>query len=59
MIWALTQQQLVRIKQNFENGKYKMIETENFLSVEYHGGSQTPFSKIIKRGLGPKVFPGQ
>ena len=29
MIWALTQQQLVRIKQNFENGKDKMIETEH------------------------------
>ena len=29
MIWALTQQQLVRIKQSFENGKDKMIETEH------------------------------
>ena len=31
----------------------------SFLSLEYHGGFQTLFSEIIKRGLGPKVFPRQ
>ena len=37
MIWALTQQKLVKIKQNFEDGKYKMIETDHqkVLSLEY------------------------
>ena len=27
--WFLTQQHLVRIKQNFEAGKYEMIETDH------------------------------
>ena len=36
-----------------------MIETDHqtFLSLECHGGSQTLFSKIIKRRLGPKMLP--
>ena len=29
MIWDLTQRQLIRIKQNFEDGKYKMMETDH------------------------------
>ena len=27
--WVLTQQQLIRIKQNFKDRKYKMIETNH------------------------------
>ena len=42
-------------------GKYKMIETghQKFFVIRVHSWSQTLFSKIIRRGLGPKVFPGQ
>ena len=39
-----------------------MIETDDqkvFLSLEYHGGSKSLFSKIIKREQGPKMLPGQ
>ena len=38
-----------------------MIETDHqhFLPLEQHGCFQTLFGKVIKRGLGPKVFPGQ
>ena len=59
MIWALTQQELVRIK--FEDGKYKMIENDckKFFVIGVSWWVPDPFSKIIKRGLGHKVFRGQ